>query len=152
LVLAGEREVRERMLNWDKILRRPRGKRARPKEGFIRVTLSTSDKIELRFNRRRAWFTLGAEGAQTYLRAYGPTRNLPSTRAPASWKDVRAIVRIINLWERDRVRGWPVYVLKNKRIPFSLLLSYLLGSIFRQSILVNVYMEDTPRFGVNRGV
>ena len=110
LALGGEYHVRNIVVNWDKILRRPRGNRKRPREGFVKITLSTGELIDLRFNRRRGWFKSGAEGALTTLRAYGPTRNLPTTRVPASWKSVEAMVRIINLFDSDSpfasAEGW----------------------------------------------
>lgn len=102
LALAGEHYLRNlKITSWEKILRRPRGKRPRPKAGLVRVGLSTGDDIELRFNAKGAWFTSGAAGAHTYLRAYGPTRNLPTTRAPAGWKKVEATVRIGNLFDSN---------------------------------------------------
>jgi uncharacterized protein (TIGR02646 family) len=99
LALAGEYHVRNTIINWGKILRRPRGRRKRPREGFVKVVLSTGDTIELRFNSTKGWFKSGAEGALTTLRAYGPTRNLPNTTAAASWKSVGSMVRIINLFD-----------------------------------------------------
>src|SRR5215471_3148583 len=87
------------MLNWDKYLRHARGKRKRPREGFVKILLSTGDRIDMRFNHKKAWFTSGGDGALTTLRAYGATRNLPTTRAAASWKDVQAMARIINLFD-----------------------------------------------------
>lgn len=99
LALAGDYQMRNVVINWDKILRRPRGRRLRPREGFVKVVLSTGDLIELRFDKKKAWFKSGAEGALTTLRAYGPTRNLPNTRAPASWRSVEAMTRIVNLFD-----------------------------------------------------
>jgi uncharacterized protein (TIGR02646 family) len=99
LALGGEYQLRKAVVNWDKLLRRPRGRRKRPREGFVKVGLSTGDAIELRFNKDRAWFKSGGEGALTTLRAYGATRNLPTTRPPASWKSVEAMVRIVNLFD-----------------------------------------------------
>lgn len=99
LALAGQRTVQKMMINWEKILRRPKGSRARPKEGFVKVTLSTGDVIDLRFNSNGAWYESGSAGAMTTLRAYGATRNLPTTRAPASWSAVEGMVRVINLFD-----------------------------------------------------
>jgi hypothetical protein len=99
LALAGEREVQRQLINWEKLLRRPRGKRARAKEGFVKIGLSSGDNIDLRFDKRGPRFVSGPVGAATYLRAYGPTRNLPNTRAPASWTSVKAMIRIVNLFD-----------------------------------------------------
>lgn len=99
LALAGEYQTLNTMLKWDKVLRHARGKRKRPQEGFVKILLSTGDLIDMRFNRKRAWFKSGGDGALTTLRAYGATRNLPTTRAAASWKSVEAMTRIINLFD-----------------------------------------------------
>jgi uncharacterized protein (TIGR02646 family) len=102
LALAGSYEAhRHLMINPDKILRRARGRLPRPKDGFVLVTLSTGDEIEIRFSNAVSTFEQGPRGAETFLRAYGPTRNLPVTRAPASWKSVDAMVRIINLFDTN---------------------------------------------------
>ncbi|MFO1499383.1 MAG: AAA family ATPase [Verrucomicrobiota bacterium] len=102
LALAGAHSLRNlKITSWEKILRRPRGNRAGPKAGFVRVGLSTGDDVELRFNAKTAWFTSGPAGAQTLLRGYGPTRNLPTTRPPAGWKKVEAMVRIGNLFDSN---------------------------------------------------
>jgi uncharacterized protein (TIGR02646 family) len=110
LALAGDYQVRNTVINWDKVLRRSRGKRKRPREGFVKVLLSTGDLIDLRFNSKKAWFKSGGEGALTTLRAYGATRNLPNTRAPASWKSVESMIRIINLFDPNSplcsAEGW----------------------------------------------
>src|SRR5262245_23056525 len=118
LALAGEYQMRNVVINWEKILRRPRGNRQRPREGFVKVVLSTGDVIDLRFDRNKAWFKSGAEGALTTLRAYGPTRNLPNTRVPASWKSVEAMIRIVNLFDPNSplssAEGWIAGLSKNK--------------------------------------
>jgi uncharacterized protein (TIGR02646 family) len=102
LALAGDREVKRRFLNADKLLRRTRGKLRRPREGSVTVTLSNGETIELRVTRRELTFNpQGVHGAQTYLRAYGATRNLPNTRPPASWTAVEATVRIIGIFDSN---------------------------------------------------
>lgn len=101
LALAGDREVKRRFLNADKLLRRTRGKLPRPREGLVNVTLSNGETIEFRVTRGELMFTQGPNGAQTYLRAYGATRNLPNTRPPASWAAVEATVRIIGIFDSN---------------------------------------------------
>jgi uncharacterized protein (TIGR02646 family) len=110
LALGGELGTRQALMNWDKLLRRPRGKRPRPRDGFVRVTLDSGDVIDMRFTNKKVWFLSGAEGARTSVRAYGSTRNLPNTRAPASWKSVEAMIRTINLFDSNSplvsAEGW----------------------------------------------
>lgn len=99
LALGGEHTLQQALINWSKWLRRPRGKRAGPREGFVRVILDNGERIELRFDKDHAWFTSGADGALSFLRGYGATRNLPNTQAPASWGAVRSLVRTISLFD-----------------------------------------------------
>lgn len=118
LALGGEYQTLDTMLNWDKVLRHARGKRKRPREGFVKILLSTGDRIDMRFNHKKAWFTSGGEGALTTLRAYGATRNLPTTRAAASWKSVEAMTRIINLFDpyspMCSAEGWITSLAKDR--------------------------------------
>lgn len=80
LALAGEANARRWIRRGRELLRRPaEGERA-PRSGFVRLHLNRGEVIEFQITGGKVQFTRGAEGAGTFLRAYGATRLLPSPR------------------------------------------------------------------------
>jgi uncharacterized protein (TIGR02646 family) len=72
-------------LDVSSILRKPRDGEARPASGTIEVWLSTDlNPIKVTFDNTTVVYESGAEGANVFLRGYGPTRLLPRRRTPSA--------------------------------------------------------------------
>jgi energy-coupling factor transporter ATP-binding protein EcfA2 len=98
LALGGKTRSRQRMRRSGDLLRRaPEGQR-QPRKGYVKVHLSTDpEPLGFTFSGRRLTWLGQADGAGTYLRAYGSTRLLPRA---TSRRDVpRGSVRIDNLFD-----------------------------------------------------
>jgi uncharacterized protein (TIGR02646 family) len=96
IALAGEQRTR-RWLKGHELLRRPGDGETAPKHGSVTLHLSRGEVIAFEIEGRKVRFTSGAEGAGTFLRAYGATRLLPSPRkrtVPAP-----RVVQIENLFD-----------------------------------------------------
>lgn len=97
LALAGVANARPWLRRGRELLRRPADGEPAPRTGFVRLHLNRGEVIELRIEGGKARFTQGAEGAGTFLRAYGATRLLPNPRK----RKIAAphVVQISNLFD-----------------------------------------------------
>jgi uncharacterized protein (TIGR02646 family) len=95
VALAGKTHAR-RWLKGREMLRRPSTGEPPPRHGSVTLHLSRGEVIAFEIDGGRVRFTSGAEGAGTFLRAYGATRLLPSPRTRRV--PVPDVVQIENLF------------------------------------------------------
>lgn len=95
VALAGKTHAR-RWLKGREMIRRPSIGEPPPRHGSVKLHLSRGEVIAFEIDGGRVRFTSGADGAGTFLRAYGATRLLPSPRTRKV--PVPDVVQIENLF------------------------------------------------------
>jgi len=84
IALIGQESLDALTLDAARILRLPREEEERPMKGSIQVWLGTDlEPIEVSFDSKEFRYISGAEGANNFVRGYGPTRLMPKRRRAA---------------------------------------------------------------------